>query len=133
MYRGTFGKRTSASSRKEEIEKQERLLFEKKRQIEERLKSSSASTSEKAAPPTIPVISPTVQNVITESSAAQEVVDISGDQKLPNLFENDGSFMEKFRQMQEMQRKSSASSTDLASASHQQISEPKDEPKSSET
>lgn len=114
--RGRGNASQNRSNRREEICKQEQLLLEKKREIEERMRAAA----EKICPPvpevsadaliTLPIeaLSPQKDEDTKDSHEGSiEIIEGSKDDVKEsedlknNKFANDGSFMERFRKLQE--------------------------------
>ncbi|XP_015791774.1 SURP and G-patch domain-containing protein 1 isoform X2 [Tetranychus urticae] len=127
--------RSSRSNRWEEITHQEQLILAKKREIEERLKSSgdvsmkneqnilkNDSTSpsflltqttspDKFSSPTISSISTSISKTSTSSpnTASETTNSDSQENQFVNRFQNDGSFLEMFKKLQQQKSESSFS------------------------
>lgn len=82
------------SNRWEQMNKQEQLIFQKKREIEERLKNDTQ------------VIEPNHQAETKSYSKPSFDTNV-------NKFENDGSFLERFRKMQEEAKSKAKDSNEL--------------------
>lgn len=100
--RGSSGSnnRSRFQSRQEEIRRQEELLLLKKREIEARLNAASQgnSTDRDGCSTTIVSASTSPQQ---ESSTATTTSAVPSPTPVVNKFENNGSFLELFRKMQE--------------------------------
>lgn len=100
--RGSSGSnnRSRFQSRQEEIRRQEELLLLKKREIEARLNAASQGNSTSGGSCSTTIVS-TSASPQQESSKKTTTSVVPSSTPVVNKFENNGSFLELFRKMQE--------------------------------